>query len=83
MPKITVKTRRLERFRRAGLEFNRAGVELDTDELSEAQLAAIKAEPNLLVAEGETEAGTQDEKPKEPKRQAADKKPAPAKEQGK
>lgn len=55
MPSIIVKTRRLERFRRAGLEFTRAGVELDTGDLSQEQLAAIEAEPNLRVelAEGE------------------------------
>lgn len=49
MAVIIVKTRRLERFRRAGLEFSRVGVELDTDALSEDQLAAIEGEPNLVV----------------------------------
>jgi hypothetical protein len=49
MPKITVKSKP-ERFRRAGIEFNRAGVELDTDKLKKGQLEAIQAEPNLVIA---------------------------------
>jgi hypothetical protein len=50
MSKILVQSKP-ERFRRAGIEFNRAGVELDTDELKKDQLEAIKSEPMLSVSE--------------------------------
>jgi len=48
MSLITVKSKG-ERFRRAGIEFSRAGVELDTDELTQEQVDAIQAEPNLVI----------------------------------
>ena len=38
-----------ERFRRAGIAFTRDGVEIDPATLTDAQLAAIRAEPNLIV----------------------------------
>lgn len=50
MAKIIV-TSKPERFRRAGLEFTRAAVELDTAKLTKAQLEAIESEPLLTVAE--------------------------------
>lgn len=83
MPSIIVKTRRLERFRRAGLEFTRAGVELDIGTLSKEQLAAIEAEPNLRVEPVE-DASADPEKKAAPGAAAA-RKPAAAKgkEQGK
>lgn len=83
MPSIIVKTRRLERFRRAGLEFTRAGVELDIGDLSQEQLAAIEAEPNLRVEPVE-DASAGPEKKAAPGAAAA-RKPAAAKgkEQGK
>lgn len=83
MPSIIVKTRRLERFRRAGLEFTRVGVELDIGTLSKEQLAAIEAEPNLRVEPVE-DASADPEKKAAPGAAAA-RKPAAAKgkEQGK
>lgn len=50
MSKIIVKSAP-ETFRRAGIAFNREGVVLDTADLSKEQLAAIKAEPNLVSAD--------------------------------
>lgn len=50
MPKIIVKSL-VNGFRRAGHAFTREGVVLDTADLSEEQLAAIKAEPKLVVAD--------------------------------
>lgn len=38
-----------ERFRRAGIEFTRAGVELGPKDLTEAQAEAIANEPMLIV----------------------------------
>ena len=46
MPLVTVKSK-TERFRRAGIEFSRAGVEIDTDELTREQALAIASEPML------------------------------------
>ena len=48
MSLITVKSKG-ERFRRAGIEFSRAGVELDTDELTQEQVLAIASEPQLVT----------------------------------
>lgn len=48
MSLITVKSKS-ERFRRAGLDFTRAGVEFDTDDLTQDQVDAIQAEPNLVI----------------------------------
>lgn len=50
MSKIIVKSI-IDGFRRGGYAFNREGVILDTSELSKQQLADIKAEPNLVVAD--------------------------------
>lgn len=50
MTRIIVKSPR-EGFRRAGIAFSTAGTELDTDSLSKAQLAAIRADPGLLVSD--------------------------------
>lgn len=36
-------------FRRAGLQFNKQGTKVDLDTLTEAQVQAIYAEPNLSV----------------------------------
>ena len=56
MSKINVKAKRDPGFWRAGLHFTREGRELDTSELSEAQIQAIQEEPNLVVTEvGETD----------------------------
>lgn len=38
-----------ERFRRAGIEFTRDGVEVDPAELTAEQAEAINNEPNLVV----------------------------------
>lgn len=48
MSKIIVKSKP-ESFRRAGIAFNREGVELDIAKLKKEQLEAIKAEPNLVI----------------------------------
>lgn len=48
MPKFIVKSMR-DNFRRAGIEFSRNGVTIDTDDLSEKQLQAINDEPLLVV----------------------------------
>jgi len=58
MPKINVQSKP-ERFRRAGIEFTRAGVEVDTDKITKEQLEAIEAEPNLVVAAEESAAKPQ------------------------
>lgn len=50
MPKIIVKST-ADGFRRAGIAFNRDGVVLDTGSLTPEQIAAIKAEPKLVVAD--------------------------------
>lgn len=47
---ITIKSKP-ERLRRAGIEFTRAGVELDTAELTQEQVDAISAEPLLVIAD--------------------------------
>lgn len=52
MAKITVKSR-AEKFRRAGIDFTKEGVELDTRELTTEQADAITEEPALIVL-GET-----------------------------
>jgi hypothetical protein len=46
MPKVLIKSGP-ERFRRAGFEFTRAGVVVDTEDLSKEQIEAIADEPNL------------------------------------
>lgn len=48
MSKLIIQSK-TPRFRRAGIEFTRAGVSVDADDLSKAQLAAIEAEPQLSV----------------------------------
>ncbi len=50
----------VKRFRRAGHAFNEQGVGIALDALSEAQIAAIKAEPKLLVEDVEVEIGVAD-----------------------
>lgn len=42
-----------ERFRRAGIEFTREGVEVDASKLTAEQIAAINDEPALTVDGGE------------------------------
>lgn len=49
---IIVKSK-TERFRRAGIEFTRAGIELDPSKLKKTQLDAITSEPNLVVIESD------------------------------
>ncbi|HZF97867.1 MAG TPA: HI1506-related protein [Pseudoxanthomonas sp.] len=49
MSKIIVKSKSERGFRRAGLQFTREGVELDTTKLKKGQLEEIEAEPNLVV----------------------------------
>lgn len=57
MSKINVKAKHERGFWRAGMLFTRAGTDLDTAELTKAQLAAIEAEPNLVVTPmGESDA---------------------------
>lgn len=51
MSKITVKSKSPNGFRRAGIQFNREGVDLDTQNLTEKQLEAIVTEPNLVISE--------------------------------
>jgi hypothetical protein len=48
------------RFRRAGIEFTRDGVEVDTDDLTEEQIQSINDEPRLSNA-GEVEADAGDD----------------------
>jgi len=48
MPKFKVQSKP-ERFRRAGIEFTREGVELDSEKLTKEQIEAINAEPNLTI----------------------------------
>lgn len=50
MSKIIVKSL-TDGFRRAGIEFNKTGVTLDTGELTKVQLGAIHSDPSLLVSE--------------------------------
>lgn len=50
-----------ERFRRAGIEFTRHGVDIDLDKLAAKDRAAIEAEPRLVIesdddAKGKTKA---------------------------
>lgn len=57
MSKINVKAKPERGFWRAGMFFTRAGTDLDVTELTEAQLAAIKGEQNLVVTQsGESDA---------------------------
>ena len=50
MSQIIVKSV-VDGFRRAGIAFSREGVVLDTKDLTEAQITAIKAEPMLIVSD--------------------------------
>lgn len=53
MPLVTVKSK-TERFRRAGIEFTRAGVEIDIGDLTPEQALAIASEPQLtFLVDGE------------------------------
>lgn len=56
MPKITVKSKGA-RFRRAGIEFTREGVDLDIGKMKREHLDAILVEPNLIVT-GDVDAAT-------------------------
>lgn len=47
--KVTIHSKTTH-LRRAGLEFTRAGVEIDTDELTPEQAEAINAEPLLVIS---------------------------------
>lgn len=58
MSKIIVKSKSERGFRRAGYQFTREGVELDTSKLKKGALEELQAEPNLVVAEV-----TEDKKP--------------------
>ena len=51
MSKIIVKSKAERGFRRAGFQFTREGVELDTSKLKKGVLEALQAEPNLVVSE--------------------------------
>lgn len=51
MSKIIVKSKSERGFRRAGIQFTREGVELDTSKLKKGVLEDLQAEPNLVVAE--------------------------------
>lgn len=52
MPKVLIRSA-AKSFWRAGIQFTHAGVEVDTDELSKEQLAAIEAEPELSVIDAD------------------------------
>jgi len=52
---LFVKSKLPNGFRRAGLAFDRNGVDVDPRELTEAQLDAILNEPNLIVVGAEAE----------------------------
>lgn len=69
MSKINVKAKTDRGFRRAGLQFGREGVDIDTKDLTKEQLEAIQNEPNLVVTNVEPE-----ETPKQ--RQARERKEA-------
>lgn len=58
MSKITVQSKPAKGFRRAGIQFTRDGVELDTSKLKKADLEAIANEPNLVVV-GEIESAAE------------------------
>ena len=68
--KITVKTKTGNSFRRAGLQFGREGVEIDTNELTKEQLEAIENEPNLLVVVAAVEETAAEAKAREKKEAA-------------
>lgn len=55
--KVLQVTSKRPSFRRAGLEFGADAVTLELASLSKDQVAALKAEPYLVVVEGETEVG--------------------------
>lgn len=54
MPIIKVRSKSPS-FRRAGLSFTKEAVDLNTEDLSKKQLAALKAEPMLIIEEAEPE----------------------------
>ena len=64
-------------FRRAGLEFTRAGVVVDADQLTQEQIDAIKAEPLLSIRQAPEEA-TADTAPPADSKPAKDSKPPKA-----
>lgn len=51
MPKIAVISAAHPGYRRAGIELAQGKNELDAEELTKAQLAALKADPRLTVME--------------------------------
>lgn len=53
MSKIIVKSKPERGFRRAGIQFTREGVELDTSKLKKGVLEDLQAEPNLVISEAE------------------------------
>jgi len=53
---ILVKSKSAAGFRRAGIAFDRTGVELDPSKLKKGQLDAIVNEPNLIVIDVESDA---------------------------
>lgn len=55
--KVLQVTSKRPSFRRAGFEFGPEAVTLEVANLSKDQVAALKAEPNLVVVEGEAEIG--------------------------
>lgn len=55
--RISAKT---DNFRRAGLAFTRTPIDMPMDDLTQAQIAALKAEPMLVVAEVEIVAAAEE-----------------------
>lgn len=53
---MIVKTKFEGGFRRAGIHFTREGVEIDPATLDAGQLAAIRAEPSLVITDDAPEA---------------------------
>lgn len=54
MAKVKIQSKP-ERFRRAGIEFTREGVEIDTAKLTKNQIELINNEPMLTVVDESTE----------------------------
>lgn len=61
MSKITVKAKSDRGFRRAGIQFTRDGVEIDTSKLKKGELEAIESDTNLIVTRNKEEGGNKSE----------------------
>ncbi len=56
MAKVLIRSAR-ESFRRCGITFTRAGVVVDTDDLTKEQIETLTAEPQLSIGPVPEEAG--------------------------